>query len=148
MRARMIGLAVVTFGMNALYPGDRRFGALFLGFGIGYFLMRKYFPFSASVEVPKKFLEKLPRICSGLILRGIRFFLGSAALVLIYYGLNVLLGEDSVLLGKIPPLGAGYYEMGRFLHYCIAGLWVSAGAPWVFLRLGLAAPFSESRAAA
>jgi membrane-associated phospholipid phosphatase len=144
MRAKMIGVAAVTLGMNALYPEDRRFGALFLGFGIGYFLMRRHFPFSASAEAPRKIPVKSLRIWSGLILRGVRFFLGSAALVLIYYGLNVLLGEDSALLGRLPPLGAGYYEMGRFLHYGIAGLWVSAGAPWVFLRLGLAAPSSLS----
>jgi membrane-associated phospholipid phosphatase len=131
MRARMIGAAAVTFGMNALYPGDRRFGALFWGFSIGYNLMAKYFPFSASVERP----AKLPRI----ILRGARFFLGAAGGALIYQGLNALLGDDS-LLTRLPLPGPGNYELGRFFHYGILGLWLSAGAPWLFLRLGLAAP--------
>jgi membrane-associated phospholipid phosphatase len=136
MRMRMIGAAAVSFGMNALYPGDRRFGALFLGFSAGYNLMGNYFPFSASAEIPAKF----PPIKSGLILRGLRFFLGAVGGGLIYQGLKVLLGGDSSLLGKIPLFGAGYYELSRFLHYSILGLWVSAGAPWLFLRLGLAAP--------
>jgi hypothetical protein len=69
-----------------------------------------------------------------------------AGAAVIYYGFKVLLGEDSVLLGRLPFLGAGYYELGRFLHYGILGLWGSAGAPWLFLRLGLALPLRDSEA--
>jgi membrane-associated phospholipid phosphatase len=136
MRMSMIAAAAVSFGMNALYPGDRRFGALFLGFSIGYLLMRKHFPFSASADVPGTIL----RIKSGLIFRGIRFVLGMAGGLLLYQGLKVLLGDGSALLWRLPLLGAGYYELGRFFHYGILGLWASAGAPWLFLRLGLAVP--------
>jgi membrane-associated phospholipid phosphatase len=142
-RMWMIGAAVAAFGMNALYPEDRRFAALFLGFAAGYFLMRTYFPFSASARTP----GSNSRIRSGLMLRGLRFFLGSAGLVLLYYVLTVLLGEDSGLLGRFLP-GSGYSEPARFLSYGIPGLWVSAGAPWIFLRLGLAAPFTADDAAA
>jgi membrane-associated phospholipid phosphatase len=141
MRMRMIGAVAAAFGMNALYPGDRRFGALFLGFSIGYNLMGAYFPFSASVDPPEKF----PRIKSGLILRGTRFFLGAVGGGLIYQGLKALLGEDASLLGRLPLFGAGYYELGRFLRYGILGLWFSAGAPWLFLRLGLAVPPQATR---
>jgi membrane-associated phospholipid phosphatase len=136
MRTRMIGAAAVTFGMNALYPGDRRFGALFLGFSVGYNLMGTYFPFSASAGIP----AKLPRIKSGLILRGGRFFLGALGGALIYQGLTALLGGNSALAARLPLPGAGNYELGRFIRYGVLGLWFSAGAPWLFLRLGLAAP--------
>jgi membrane-associated phospholipid phosphatase len=140
LRSRMIAAAAVSFGMNALHPGDRRFGALFLGFSIGCFLTETYFPFSASASVPGKFPEKFSPRGAGFILRGARFLLGIAGGVLIYSGLNVVLGEDSALLRGVTFLGAGHYELGRFLHYGILSLWASAGAPWLFLRLGLAVP--------
>ncbi|MDR2630677.1 MAG: phosphatase PAP2 family protein [Spirochaetaceae bacterium] len=139
-RMSMIAAAMTAFGMNALYPEDRRFGALLLGFNIGYLLMRKYFPFSASANVPGKFPETTRWIKSGLVLRFLRFAVGMAGGVLCYYGLKMLLGEDSSLLSRVPFLRAGYYELGRFLHYGLLGLWVSAGVPWLFLRLGLADP--------
>jgi glycerophosphoryl diester phosphodiesterase len=124
MRLELIAAALVTFGMNALYPGDRRFGALFLGFCVGYNLMSRYFPFSAAAAVSGK--------GSGFfIYRGARFFLGAAGGVLIYLGCNAL-------LGRLPFLGTGYYELSRFLRYGLLGLWASAGAPWLFLRLRLA----------
>jgi membrane-associated phospholipid phosphatase len=132
MRLRMIAAAGVTFGMNALYPGDRRLGALFLGFCAGYNLMGTYFPFSAAADVPGRWSGKR----RGLVLRGARFFLGAAGGALIYLAFKALLGEDSLRGGL---LGAGYYESGRFLRYGLLGFWASAGAPWLFLRLGLAA---------
>ncbi|MFP3090401.1 phosphatase PAP2 family protein [Treponema sp. TIM-1] len=140
MRILMIGAAALAFGMNALYPGDRRFGALFLGFSAGYLLMRSYFPFSASAEVRGKFSGTILGVKSGLVFRGIRFVLGMAGTAVLYQGLKFLLGEDSLLLGRDSLFGPGHYELGRFLRYGLLGLWAAAGAPWLFLRLGLAVP--------
>jgi membrane-associated phospholipid phosphatase len=136
MRLPMIGAAAAAFAMNALYPGDRRFGALFLGLSAGYLLTRGYFPFSASADAPGN--GPFLRIKSGLVLRAARFVLGMAGTGLLYHGLKVLLGEDFALLGRASLFGARYYELGRFIRYGILGLWVSAGVPWLFLRLGLA----------
>jgi membrane-associated phospholipid phosphatase len=130
MRTELIAAAMVTFGMNALYPEDRQFGALFLGFCVGYQLTGKYFPFSAAAAVPGAF--------SGPLLRGARFLLGAAGGALVYLGGKLLLGEDHSLLSRLPVFGTGYYELGRFLRYSLLGLWASAGAPWLFLRLRLA----------
>ncbi|MDR2210125.1 MAG: phosphatase PAP2 family protein [Spirochaetaceae bacterium] len=136
-RGPMIGAAAAAFVMNALYPGNSHYGALFLGFSAGYLLMRAYFPFSAAAEapnLPKTFLG----LNSGLVVRGLRLVLGLAGTTLLFYGLKGLLGRGSLL-------GAGNYELSRFLHYGILSLWVSAGAPWLFLRLGLAVPQAKQK---
>lgn len=83
------------------------------GFTAGMPLTLRHLRFSAAGEVWQ---------------RALRFVLGAVALVLIYYGLTVL----------FPAEGEALYTPLRFLRYGIAGLWVSFGAPWLFLRLRLA----------
>ncbi|GHV79628.1 membrane protein [Spirochaetia bacterium] len=115
LRIRMIAAAAAAIGMNALYPADRSLGGLFLGFTAGYALMLKYFPTGASDGVP-------------LIVRLPRYLLGIAGGILIYQALKAL-----PFLGAASP----YYDLGRFVRYGLLGLWASAGAPWLFLRLRL-----------
>ncbi len=62
--------------------------------------------------------------------RGLRFSLGLVVLVVLYAGLSALLPRSSDALG---------YTL-RFIRYAVLGGWVSAGAPWLFLRLKLASP--------
>jgi membrane-associated phospholipid phosphatase len=126
LRARLIATAVVAIGMNALYPSDRSLGGLFLGFGGGYALMSEGFPFNASAgSVPVRLL---------------RSALGLAGAALIYLGLKQAFPGGDSLFSALPYWGASspYYELGRFVRYGLLGLWASALAPRLFLRLGLA----------
>jgi membrane-associated phospholipid phosphatase len=123
-RVRLIALAGAAFVMNALYPNDRSLGALFLGFGGGYSLMIRSFPFSAAA------LGAAP--VPPWLHRPLRLALGAAGGFLIYRGFGAF---RELFAGAASFLGA--YELGRFLHYGLMGLWSSAGAPWLFLRLRL-----------
>jgi membrane-associated phospholipid phosphatase len=131
LRSRLIVAALATILMNALYPQDRSLGGLFLGFAGGAALMRERFPFNAAAgSVPVRLL---------------RAALGLAGGALIWLGLKLALpGEDS-LFASLPSWGASspYYELGRFVRHGLPGLWATALAPRLFLRLGLAEPSRE-----
>jgi membrane-associated phospholipid phosphatase len=127
LRIRLIAAAAVAIGMNALYPADRSLGGLFLGFSAGYALMLEYFPFHAAAGG------------SGSV-RGFRLALGIAGGALIFQVLKMVLpGGDSVF-SALPSWGTSspYYDLGSFIRHGLLGLWASAGAPWLFLRLRLA----------
>jgi membrane-associated phospholipid phosphatase len=126
LRPALIAAALTAIGMNALYPLDRSLGGLFLGFGGGYALMRKHFPFNAgSGSVPARLL---------------RYALGLAGGALIYLGLKQAFPGGDSLFSALPFWGAAspYYELGRFVLHGLLGLWASALAPRLFLGLGLA----------
>jgi hypothetical protein len=119
MRFRMISAALLALGMNTLYPQGRGFGGLFLGFVAGYNLMEKRLAFSArgSIRGGKP----------GFAILALRYILGIAGAWLAYWILKTIL----------PGSWSPYYGLSRFIHYGAVGLWVSAGAPWLFLRLSL-----------
>jgi membrane-associated phospholipid phosphatase len=125
-------LAAAAFLMILLYEGDRRLPAALLGFGLGYSLMRSSFPFEAR------------RIAGGNrpLRLGLRCILGFAGAAVLYLALRLALPGESSLFAPLPHWGSAspYYELGSFIRYGILGLWISAGAPRLFLRLGLAAP--------
>jgi hypothetical protein len=131
-RVQLIAAAALVFIMNALYPDDKSLGGFVLGFAGGYILMRRDFSFSASAPVRGK--KPSPPVLT------LRCLLGLAGTALIYGGLRLVLpGEDSFFAdyprwGRFSP----YYDLGRFIRYGLAGFWASAGAPRLFLRLGLA----------
>lgn len=57
----------------------------------------------------------------------IRYFLGTVGVLVLFFGLRAILPNgDSLAAGT-----------ARFLRYGLVGLWVSFGAPWCFVRLGL-----------
>lgn len=60
--------------------------------------------------------------------RAVRFLLGVAVVAAIYFGLRII----------FPGEGDSLYAVFRFIRYGLVGLWISLGAPWLFLRLGLA----------
>jgi membrane-associated phospholipid phosphatase len=126
LRAALIAAALTAIGMNALYPLDRSLGGLFLGFGGGYALMLKHFPFKAGA--------------GALPVRLLRYALGLAGGALIYQGLKLVLPGGDSLFSTLPSWGAGspYYELGRFVRHGLLGLWASALAPRLFLGLRLA----------
>jgi len=64
--------------------------------------------------------------------RILRFVLGAVGILVFYAGLDVLFG----LLA--PDADALLPYLLRFIRYTLVGAWVSAGAPWTFVRLKLA----------
>lgn len=120
-RVRLIAFAAAALAMNALHREDVSFGAVLLGMGAGYVLMRERWSFRASLGASGGGASAAERAA--------RYGIGVAALAVLYVGLKALFpGEDSA-----------YYRLFRFLRYGALGFWVSAGAPWLFLRLKLAA---------
>ena len=106
--------------------------ALLLGFCLGYTLMKQRFPFSSRAEINGK--------RPGAAIFALRALVGFAGMAIIYVVLRLIFpGEGSIfaglpLWGETSPL----YEIFRFIRYGLVGFWASAGAPYVFRRMGLA----------
>lgn len=115
VRIRIIAAAAVSLGMNALHPQDTSLSGVFLGTAIGACFLFERLRFDAGSGTLAK---KAARMAVGL-----------AGVAVIYFGVKLL----------APKAGHGLYALFRFLRYGLVGAWVSLGAPWVFLRLGLAA---------
>ena len=64
--------------------------------------------------------------------RILRFVLGVIGVVVFYVGLDVLFGLIAPDAEAILP-----YIL-RYIRYAMVGAWVSAGAPWIFVKLKLA----------
>jgi membrane-associated phospholipid phosphatase len=128
-RLQNILAALAALVMIIIYPGDRSLPAVFLGFCIGYNIMKKNFPFSPYSEIKEKKL-------SVMLLRCIT---GFAGLVVIYFVLRLLFPGEGSLFSYIPlwSQSSPFYELGRFIRYGMVGLWASAGAPMIFQRIGL-----------
>jgi hypothetical protein len=85
----------------------------FAGIAVGVALAIRYLDFDAGGPIWK---------------RAIRFVLGVAVVAGIVFGLRLV----------FPSEGNSLYAVLRFIRYGLAGAWISLGAPWLFLRLGLA----------
>ena len=126
VRYQNIGIAIIVLAMNGIYPGDKTYPALLLGFCIGYTMMKKRFPFCARGEINGK--------KPGFPVMIFRCLAGFAGVAIIYLGLKLLLPGQGSLFGSIPV----FDELGRFIRYGLIGFWASAGAPWIFQRMRLA----------
>jgi membrane-associated phospholipid phosphatase len=137
-RTQLICAAAITLILNGLYPMDTSLPALFLGFCAGYSFMINSFPFAARGLVNGK--------KPGVLLLAARYILGLAGAAIIYLGLRLILPGENSLFASVSfwGLGSPYAELGRFIRYCLLGLWVSAGAPKVFLNLRIAGTGKES----
>ncbi len=87
-------------------------GALF-GLALGYILLEMY----GGFQVAGSLWQKLARFIIGLV-----------GILLFWKGLGAFLPDGSNLI----PLTL------RYLRYSLIGIWVTGGAPWVFIRMGLA----------
>ncbi len=103
----------VALAMNVLYLKDTSLSGAFFGLAAGAILARKRMPFSVS-GAPVK--------------RALRFLFGLATVAIVYALPKLLLAG----------LEAGGPPLVRFLRYALLGAWVSAGAPWLFIKLRLA----------
>jgi len=119
IRIRLLTVVAVAFLMNALHPVDTSLGGVFFGMGAGYLLMQAKFPFLARLGADGQTAKP--------VTLALRYLLGLAVSAVLYLGLKKIFpGETS-----------SSYALFRFLRYGLVGAWVSAGAPWVFLRLKL-----------
>jgi hypothetical protein len=111
-----MGLAVAVPVLLALvYPGGEKHGitacGMLMGMTVGFVLERRWVAFDEGGAISKRLL---------------RFILGEAVLFGLWLGLK--------------PLLSGYEPEAfyRFLRYSLIGLWGGLGAPWVFVKAGLA----------
>lgn len=99
----------------ALQPNDvtTQVTGAFAGIAVGVALGVRYLDFDAGGRFWK---------------RAVRFLLGVAVVAAIFFGLRII----------FPGEGQSLYAIFRFVRYGFVGLWISLGAPWLFLRVGLA----------
>jgi len=56
------------------------------------------------------------------------FLLGAIGIGILYLGMKFILPSES----------QSFYQLSRFFRYLLLGIWISFGAPWLFIRMGLA----------
>jgi len=67
-----------------------------------------------------------------LWMRIFRYILGLVGVLILYLGVKVLFGLI------IPDTEAVLPYILRYIRYVLVGAWISAGAPWIFVKLNLA----------
>jgi len=82
--------------------------------GVGYGLL--FFSSSIGGIRPGTWLQRLFSFLVGIIGIGI-----------LYFGLKLIL----------PSEDQSFYQLSRFSRYLLLGIWISFGAPWLFIRMGL-----------
>ena len=123
-RAQMISFAAVSFIMILYRPNDAIImpGALLLGLGAGYILNRRFTEFQSSVSYAEKTSKKILIITA-------RFALGIAVIVISNTALQAIISESR---------GSSWFLIIYFGIYGLIGMWVSIGAPLLFVSLRLA----------
>jgi hypothetical protein len=104
-------VAAVALVMNLLTNNDGAISGAFFGLAGGAIYADKTAPFS---------------VAGGFWKRLLRFLFGMLTVAIVYAAPKLLLAE----LGSVTLL--------RFLRYALLGSWVVVGAPWLFLKMGLA----------
>lgn len=128
-RARTISAATLTLLMNTLGV-NVMLGGILLGISVGYSLCLKHTSFSARA------VGQRPRYA----VLASRYLLGLIIAVAIVLFLRLVLPGEHTLFTAIPLWGMGspYTSLAEFLLAGALGLWAGFGAPWCFLRTGLA----------
>ena len=132
IRVGNITAAVLALIMSGLFVEDRTLPAIFLGFCLGYNIMKQRFPFFAQAEINGQ--------TPGTKIKIFRCLVGFASTVALFFVLRLILPgrdalfSDTYFWGPASPL----YETGLFIRFGILGFWVSAGVPYMFESLGLA----------
>ncbi|MDR1218886.1 MAG: phosphatase PAP2 family protein [Treponema sp.] len=118
LRVQFIISAAISFVL--LLTGNTLLSGAMLGMGAGYALMLKFAPFTAKLNRGngmKIFFILLARYITGLAGVGALFF---------------------VFQRFAPDKNSAYHLLAYFCQPVLLGLWIYAGAPWVFIRLHLA----------
>ena len=121
-RAGMIVTAAFSFLMIMRLQGERLLipGGILLGMGTGYCINYRYIGFKSREILGRTGFAKFAVLL-------VRFLLGGTGYLLIL-----------AATGKIIPQNSGNINLYGFIRYALAGFWVSAAAPWIFIRLRLA----------
>jgi len=114
LREQLAAAFIFPVLLALLFPDESTVAAMaaMAGFGCGFALARRYVRFS-TVGV---WWQRL-----------LRFIIGAVVMVGIYLGLSAL----------FPETDGGLYYLLRFIRYGLVGLWISLGAPWLFVQLHL-----------
>jgi membrane-associated phospholipid phosphatase len=112
---QLVLAVVVPLALLVLHPtvGAAAPAAVLLGMGVGVALTPRLAPFSTAGPAWQCFL---------------RFLVGVVGVFVIYLGLHF----------AFPGEGEPLYFFLRAVRYALVGLWAGLGAPWLFLKLGLA----------
>jgi len=123
-RGGIYACAALAFVMILYRPSAELLipGGVLLGFGAGYCLCKNYFNFSASALGDRTGIFR----CLALL---VRFLLGITVFALLYVVTEKITGNMD---------NSGNYRLVMFLRFALLGLWISAGAPWLFRFLRLA----------
>jgi len=123
-RGGMYASAALAFVMILYRPSAELLipGGTLLGLGAGYCLCKNYFKFSASALGDRTGIYR----CLALL---VRFLLGITVFALLYVVTEKITGGMH---------NSGNYQLVTFLRFALLGLWIAAGAPWLFRFLRLA----------
>jgi membrane-associated phospholipid phosphatase len=123
-RGGIYASAVLAFVMILYRPSVELLipGGILLGFGVGYCLCKKYYNFSASAPGGRTGIFRYLALL-------VRFLLGITVFALLYVITERITGGMN---------NSGNYRLVVFLRFALLGLWISAGAPWLFRFLRLA----------
>jgi membrane-associated phospholipid phosphatase len=123
-RGGMYASAALAFVMILYRPSAELLmsGGTILGFGAGYCLCKNYFNFSASAPGNRTGVFRYLALL-------VRFLLGITVFALLYVVTEKITGG---------MYNSGNYQLVVFLRFALLGLWISAGAPWLFRFLRLA----------
>jgi membrane-associated phospholipid phosphatase len=107
--------AAMALGMNAISMKDTMISGAFFGLAAGMI----YTPRIAHFSVQGSYGEKMLRYMAGMA------------------GVAVLYVVPKLLFSSFED-GGSNESLVRFIRYAMVGAWVSLGAPWLFMRTGLA----------
>ncbi|MDR2135550.1 MAG: phosphatase PAP2 family protein [Treponema sp.] len=138
LRFRMILCSGLAFVMILYRPQVELLvpGALVLGLGLGYCVNRARVGFRAGPRAGSKTAGG--QGAARFPVLGARFAIGMAGLAALVAVLGLLAPEEA------SPL----YPLFVFARFALAGFWVCAAAPWLFLRLRLAEAETKTEAEA
>jgi membrane-associated phospholipid phosphatase len=105
--------AVAAIAMNFATNNETSASGAFFGLAAGAVYARRLAPFSVGGSLGR---------------RALRYAVGMASLIAVY-------ALPKLLLASVEADGP---PIIRFLRYVLLGAWAAAGAPWLFLKLGLA----------
>jgi membrane-associated phospholipid phosphatase len=124
LRAGLYVSAAAAFIMILYRPDNELLmpGAALLGMGTGYSLNAHFLRFRAAAVFGRRGAAKWCTLLG-------RYALGIAGIALLFFLSGRLIPENTA---------SGFYRILFFLRYALPGFWISVGAPWLFLRIGLA----------
>jgi membrane-associated phospholipid phosphatase len=110
---QLAAAVLLPMGLMTLFPGKTGVTAMatLTGFGVGLIAESRWVGFECDGDWRR---------------RGLRFLLGGIVLFILWAGL-------ARVFASLEPKW-----LFRFIRYALTGLWTAWGAPWAFVRLGLA----------